>query len=140
VPVAPDPVKPTPVGASDCDQVQCLIDPSIPCCVKLGIGQTKSTAKPAKPATATLPERPNRTDVSGAMNKLKGRLQSCADRNAFKGTVRIKFSVTPDGAVDSASTADGTAEFQSCVAGVVAGATLPASEKGITVTYPLMIR
>ena len=45
-----------------------------------------------------------------------------------------------NGSVKSASTTSGTAAFQSCVSGAVLSLKFPATQEGVKVSYPVVLR
>jgi hypothetical protein len=120
-----------------CDEVECLVSGK-GCCGKNPKGAgAKSDAPPPDP---NLPARPERSDVSAGVSSVQNRLQSCGDRFSVRGAVTVKISIAPSGEVKSASTSQGTGEFQSCIAGALKGAKFPATQQGARVSYPVVLK
>lgn len=120
-----------------CDEVECLVSGK-GCCGKNPKGAgAKSDAPPADPS---LPARPERADISAGVSSVQGRLQSCGDRHSVRGAVTVKLSIAPSGEVKSASTTQGSSEFQSCIAGALKGARFPATQQGARVSYPVVLK
>jgi hypothetical protein len=120
-----------------CDEVECLVSGK-GCCGKSPKGAGAKSDAPAP--DPNLPERPERSDVSAGISAVQGRLQSCGDRFSVRGAVTVKISIAPAGNVKSASTSQGTGEFQSCIAGALKGAKFPATQQGAKVSYPVMLK
>jgi predicted Zn finger-like uncharacterized protein len=128
-------------SSEKCDEVACLVDPSLPCCGKSGGSSApRRDSGNSSSADSDLPERPGRTDVSAGIGKVRGRVQSCGDKYSFTGTVTVKLAIAPTGKVTSASADKGTGPFQSCVTDAVSNAKFPQSQKGVTVNYPFVVR
>ena len=123
-----------------CDEVACLVDPSLPCCK----GSKKSSGGSSKSsgggADSNLPERPGRSDISSGVGKVRGRVQSCGDKHGYKGTVTVKIGIAGSGKVSGASANKGSSAFQSCVVSAVKKARFSKSQKGISVNYPFVFR
>ena len=131
------PAKPASAGAGagePCDEVTCLVS-GVGCC---GKAPPKRTEDPG--ADSSLPARPTKAEISEGMSAAAARLQSCGDRHGVRGAVTIKVHIKPDGKVGSASTTQGTADFQSCVAGAARSAVFPATREGTRVSYPVVLR
>ncbi|HEU5061363.1 MAG TPA: hypothetical protein VFU21_32785, partial [Kofleriaceae bacterium] len=79
-----------------------------------------------------------RSDVSGGMSGVKGRVSSCGSKHGGKGTVMVKIKISPSGGVSSASASGGNSGLASCVESAVRGAHFPKSQLGITVNYPFV--
>ena len=126
-----------PLASSGCDEVTCLVEPDKPCCRGKG-GSKKSSSSSSKSADPSLPERPSRSDVSGGMSAVKGRVSSCGSKHGGKGTVMVKIKISPSGGVSSASASGGNSGLASCVESAVRGAHFPKSQLGITVNYPFV--
>jgi hypothetical protein len=54
--------------------------------------------------------------------------------------VTVKIGIAPSGEVKSASTSQGSSEFQSCVAGAIKAARFPATQQGAKVSYPVVLK
>ena len=130
----PAPAKPE----AACDEVACLVDPSAPCCAKRGGTATTAEAKPA--VDSNLPERLAASEVNAGLRAVRGRIESCGDRNGFSGVAKLKLVIAPDGSLESASVSEGNAAFQSCVKDKVEAARFKKSQKGLTVTYPFVFK
>lgn len=125
-----------------CDEVACLVDPSLPCCggSKSGGSKTGGGKTGGKTGDSDLPERPSRTDISSGIGKVRGRVQSCGDKHNFKGTVSVKIEIEANGSVGKASADKGDGSFKSCVTDAVSKAKFPKTQKGVTVNYPFVFR
>ena len=121
-----------------CDEVTCLVSGK-GCCGKnaKGAGADKGDEPAPDPS---LPARPERSDITAGIASVQGRLQSCGDRFSVRGAVTVKISIAPSGAVKSASTSQGSADFQSCIAGAIKGAKFPATQQGAKVSYPVVLK
>jgi hypothetical protein len=151
-PAAPTPTSPATPAATDdlaaasgaassaspegekCDEVTCLVS-GVGCC-----GKAPKKDKAEAAPDPSLPKRPSKEDISGAMASVKGRLQSCGDLHSVRGAVTVKVGIAASGSVKSASTSQGSAEFKSCVSSAVRGAKFPASQDGATVNYPVVLQ
>jgi len=120
-----------------CDEVECLVSGKH-CCGKnpKGAGAKSDAAAP----DPNLPPRPERSDITTGISSVQNRLQSCGDRFSVRGAVTVKISIAPSGSVSSASTTQGTGEFQSCIAGALKGARFPATQQGARVSYPVVLK
>jgi predicted Zn finger-like uncharacterized protein len=92
-------------------------------------------------------EKLSKSDVQNTINKYAARVDDCAsssNKGALKGTMFVKFSVEPSGAV-SDPTVD-SANFKGtdvgeCVIKVVKSMKFPASQQGIpSIKYPFILR
>jgi hypothetical protein len=154
-PPAPTPAPSTPAATDDlaaaagsattpsssdgepCDEVACLVSGK-GCCGKNAKGAApKSDAPPPDPS---LPARPDRSDITAGIASVQSRLQSCGDRHSVRGAVTVKIAIAPSGEVKSASTSQGSGEFQSCIAGAIKAARFPATREGAKVSYPVMLK
>jgi predicted Zn finger-like uncharacterized protein len=127
-----------PLASSGCDEVTCLVEPDKACCRKGGSSKRSSSSSSSSSPDPNLPERPSRSDVSGGMSKVKGRVSSCGDKHGGKGTVMVKIKISPSGSVASASASGGSSGLTSCVQSAVRGARFSKSQLGITVNYPFV--
>jgi len=126
----------TPPRTEKCDEVACLVDPSLPCCG----GSKKRGSSSRKSSDKDLPERPSRSDVTGGIGKVRGRVLSCGDKHGFKGTVTVKIKIAGSGKVSGAEANKGTGPFKACVTSAAKRAKFPKTQKGITVNYPFVFR
>ena len=120
-----------------CDEVACLVS-GRGCC-----GKNPKSAAPkseAPPPDPSLPTRPDRSDISAGIASVESRLQSCGDRHSVRGAVTVKIAIAPGGEVKSASTSQGSGEFQSCIASAIEAARFPATREGAKVSYPVMLK
>ncbi len=111
-----------------------------------GAPAPKAAAKPkaaAAPAS-NLPEQLNMNQIRGAMNKIKGRVQSCYDQYQVEGMAKVRFKISPTGKVVSPSIRGkfrGT-DTGDCVMKAVKKATFPKfSGKPMTISsYPFLLQ
>ena len=77
-----------------------------------------------------------RTDVTGAMGKVRGKVGQCFKVEQFSGTVSVKFTVGPSGSVTTAKATGAHAGTPTgaCVASAVKGASFPAFD-GVATTF-----
>lgn len=138
----PTPATPAATAAiapsTSCDELTCLVEPDAPCCRRASTAAARAEAAAA--ASPELPSALSRAQIETALRPLRGRLQSCADRHAFAGTATIKLRIAADGAVRGASVAGGTPDFGSCAGELVAQARFPATQDGVSVRYPLILK
>ena len=114
-----------------CDEVGCLVDPDKPCCGKL---------KSEKPRPdPDLPERLSRTDVQRGMRGVTAGVKACAEPTGFKGSIRVRVAISPEGRVASAAVS-GTAPgpIAACVTAAVKRARFPKTQQPLTVNYPFV--
>jgi hypothetical protein len=121
-----------------CDEVTCLVSGK-GCCGKNAKGAAPKADDGPAP-DPNLPVRPERSDISAGIASVQSRLQSCGDRHSVRGAVTVKIGIAPSGEVKSASTSQGSAEFQSCIAGAIKAAKFPATQQGAKVSYPVMLK
>ena len=121
-----------------CDEVTCLVSGK-GCCGKNAKGAAPKADDGPAP-DPNLPARPERSDISAGIASVQSRLQSCGDRHSVRGAVTVKIGIAPSGEVKSASTSQGSAEFQSCIAGAIKSAKFPATQQGAKVSYPVMLK
>ena len=121
-----------------CDEVTCLVSGK-GCCGKNAKGAAPKAGDGPAP-DPNLPVRPERSDISAGIASVQSRLQSCGDRHSVRGAVTVKIGIAPSGEVRSASTSQGSAEFQSCIAGAIKAAKFPATQQGAKVSYPVMLK
>jgi predicted Zn finger-like uncharacterized protein len=131
-PAASPPPPKSPTATSGCDEVTCLVEPDKPCCRKGGSSRKSSSTSSS--ASSNLPERPSRSDVSGGVSRVKGRVMGCNGT----GTVTAKIKISSSGSVSSVSASGGTGSVNSCVERAVKGARFPKTQLGITVNYPFV--
>jgi hypothetical protein len=121
-----------------CDEVSCLVSGK-GCCGKNAKGAAPGSDDAPAP-DPNLPVRPERSDITAGIASVQSRLQSCGDLHGVRGAVTVKIAIAPSGEVKSASTSQGSGEFQSCMAGALKGARFPATQQGAKVNYPVMIK
>lgn len=115
-----------------------------------GSAQAAPTAPAPPPPVAApsgeLPPKLTKPMVQSTVRQHMSRVASCAsssNANQLTGTVGIKFTVQPSGAVSN--TQIDTAQFQGtdvgrCVEGVVRAMKFPESQSDLTITYPFALR
>jgi hypothetical protein len=99
--------------------------------------EASATAKPAKTSLT-------RGDITQGMAAVRGAALDCYSRYQQPGTVQVKLTIAPNGAVTTASAVDGTfrgTDTGRCVAEAVAKASFPAwNGRPMTVTYPFLLQ
>lgn len=126
-------------GGKCLDEVGCLLADSPPsCCSKFSKKKTKKKPSGGSTSGSTSgKEKLSRADISGGMSKIRGRVSACGSRHAGKGTVNLKVKVGSNGRVSSVSVKSSpNAALGNCAASAVKKAKFPASQKGISFTYP----
>jgi predicted Zn finger-like uncharacterized protein len=135
----PAAAAPRPAATKEkCDEVACLVDPSLPCCS--GGGSRSIASKPRGEDRSDLPEQLSHSDVSSGIGAVRGRVTSCGDKHSFKGTVTVKISISADGKVTGAAADKGPGDFQGCVASAIKSAKFKKTQKSLTVKYPFVFR
>jgi len=133
---AAKPVEPKAASSDTCDEVACLVDPSSACCAKAGSAKAEKKAEPKQ----NLPERLTASEVNSGLRPRRGRIESCGDRHGFQGTAKIKLTITPAGKVGSATVGAGNSAFKSCVVSQVKKTSFKQTQKGMTLSYPIVFR
>lgn len=122
--------------ATHCDEVLCLMEGK-GCCGdtrKLAPGNSKSEVDP------NLPERLSRADIEAGLQSINGRLNSCGSRHGISGAVTLKLKISSEGKVQKSASNKGEAEFKSCVSNILQKARFATSQKGATLSYPVVLR
>ena len=130
----PPPDVVPPVTDDDCDETSCILSKyDRPCCAKY-----KPAAAPdLAPRVGDTPESLDKSMVRAGIERLKPRVVKCGEKSGAKGTVKITMTVSPDGAVTSASVADTPeAALGDCVLAAMRSAKFGKTVNGATFTYP----
>jgi hypothetical protein len=103
-----------------------------------------AAAKPAAVPGSNLPEQLTMNQIRAAMNRIKGRVQSCYDQFQVEGMAKVRFKITPNGKVADATIRGkfrGT-DTGDCVVKAVKKATFPKfSGKAMTIkSYPFLLQ
>ncbi len=123
-----------PVTDDDCDETSCILSKyDRACCAKY-----KPAAAPdLAPRVGDTPESLDKSMVRAGIERLKPRVVKCGEKSGAKGTVKITMTVSPDGAVTSASVAaTPEASLGDCVLAAMRAAKFGKSLNGATFTYP----
>ncbi len=128
----PDAAVAAPVD-DDCDETSCVLSKyDRACCAKY-----KPATTDFKPRVGDVPESLDKSMVRAGVERVKPRVVTCGEKSAVKGTVKIALSVSPDGAVTSASVADSPdAALGECVLGAMKSAKFGKTVNGASFTYP----
>jgi predicted Zn finger-like uncharacterized protein len=126
-------------GGESCDEVTCLVEPNKPCCAKYRKGGRRPAAEDSG-GDSDLPEHLERSDISSGMSSVHGRVTSCGDRFGGKGTVKVKMKIEGSGKVSSVEVSGASGGLASCVESAVKQARFRKTQKGMTVTYPFVLR
>jgi hypothetical protein len=83
-----------------------------------------------------------REDIVLGLNPIRPRVFACAEQKGFKGSATFRIQISPSGSVSSvaAEAAAAGTSFGSCAEKAIAAARFKASDKGLTVRYPFVIR
>ncbi|MBH24898.1 MAG: hypothetical protein CMH57_10675 [Myxococcales bacterium] len=104
----------------------------------------KAETKKETPAKETKPEGLSKSQVQGVVRRHYGQVNGCASGSDEKGTIMVRFTITPSGAVGGAQVT--SSKFRgtpvaSCVARVVRGMRFPSfSGNALTINFPFVIR
>ena len=99
------------------------------------ISWSQSKPKPLPPPVA-LPAELSQAEVSKGMARIKSKIDACAAKSQYQGTVTVSVKVMGSGAVDDVkvkSSPDGA--LGACVARAVQGAAFARTQKGGTVSH-----
>lgn len=133
---APPPPAPAPaaVADDDCDETSCILSKyDRACCAKYKPAATADF----KPRVGDVPESLDKSMVRQGVEHMKPRVVSCGEKSGVKGTVKISMTVSPEGAVTSASVADTPdATLGDCVLAAMRSAKFGKTVNGATFTYP----
>ncbi len=131
----PQPKQVTSSDGEPCDEVLCLVE-GRGCC-----GNVRKKAAPVEEEVDTsLPERLAREDIQAGLTTITGRLSSCGSRFAVSGAVTLKLKVNAAGKVQSSSVNKGDAEFKSCISQTLKKARFAKTQKGASLSYPVIMR
>lgn len=112
------------------DEVACLLaDQPPPCCTVYGSYQRNV------PPTMGL----GAPQIRAVVARLRSRIVRCAEESDAHGTVRASVRVAPDGTVASVVVQSAPDDaLAQCVAAVMRSARFPASNQGVSFTYPFV--
>lgn len=132
-PTSPPPDAAVAVVDDDCDETSCVLTKyERACCAKY-----KPASSDFKPRVGDLPESLDKSMVRAGVERVKPRVVACGEKSAVKGTVKIALSVSPDGAVTSASIADSPdGALGECVLAAMKNAKFGKTVNGASFTYP----
>ena len=125
-------------STASCDEVLCLLEGRA-CC-----GGTAAMA--AKPQTrvddidTSRPRDLSRSDLAAGIAPIAGRLESCGSRSGLVGAVTLKLKISAEGKVLTSSSNQGDAEFKSCVSKLLKAASFDKTQRGVSLSYPVIIR
>jgi hypothetical protein len=94
------------------------------------------------PEKDELPEAPSKIAIVSEMAKLRAPVHGCYEQHKVPGLVKVQVVVAPSGAVAAASAQDNKANapIGQCVAAAVLKARFAPSKKGVTFSYPFVMR
>ncbi len=87
-------------------------------------GDEKKSPDPDSPA------EPSAKDLASAIDKVKGRIETCAKENGVSGMVAVRMQIEPSGSIGWSAIREGGDTFQSCVGRVLKDVRVPASQRG----------
>jgi molybdenum cofactor biosynthesis protein B len=117
----------------DCDETSCILSKyDRPCCVRY-----KPVTSDFKPHVGGTPDSLDKTMVKAGIEPIKPRVIGCGEKAGVKGTVKIAVTVSPEGAITTASVADSPdAALGQCVLAAMRNAKFGKSVNGASFTYP----
>ena len=84
--------------------------------------------------------RLERSDISGAIARVRDKVKACGRTHAFTGTAITTIVIAPDGRPSSVSVDRGTPGLRDCLAGALRAARFPRASDTATVRYPFVFR
>lgn len=114
-----------------CDEVSCVLDNYAgACCEKYKRGGA---------GTAAAPMQPGRDEIVTALRPDRRAVSTCAVAANFEGTLKVRFTIAPEGTVSKVSIEDAEPELTACVARVIKKHTFSKSQQGVTVSFPFTV-
>lgn len=94
----------------------------------------------AAPAdTASQPDAPTREEIMTALRPDRRAVSTCAVTHNFEGTLKVKFTIAPEGTVSRVSIDDVEPALASCVSRVITRHTFSRTRNGATVSFPFTV-
>jgi len=122
--------------STTCDEVLCLIEGK-GCCGKTAA--MKPTASAPK-VDMSRPKDLSRRDIADGLSPITGRLNTCGLKAGLEGAVTIKLKISAEGKVLSSSANKGDEGFKSCVNGILKKAQFAKTQRGASLSYPVVLR
>ena len=117
--------------AAPCDEVSCVLDNySGPCCAQYKRGGGTPTAGT---------DAPTREEIMTALRPDRAAVSACAVASNFEGTLKVRFTIAPDGTVSKIGIADAEPPLVGCVARVIRKHTFSATKNGASVSFPFTV-
>lgn len=114
-----------------CDEVSCVLDNDAgPCCAQYKRGGAD---------TVSAPLQPGREEIVAALRPDRRAVSSCAVAASFEGTLKVKFTITPEGTVSKVAIDDVEPALTACVARVIKKHTFSKSQQGVSVSFPFLV-
>jgi hypothetical protein len=148
----------------ECDEVTCLVDPGLACC------RAKEELEDLLEGRNALPDHIPRSAVKAGIDAVRGDVTSCLVDNADDplaakrpgaaptevndeepmafgygrgksgNTLKIRFKIEADGSVSEAKVNRGDSKLRDCLETAIKGARFTKAKKGITVSYPFVLK
>ena len=88
--------------------------------------------------TSTGPDSIDRDAIKNAIGPVKSEIAACGQRAGFKGMVKVRARVSPDGSVAASSNDAVDAELNRCIKTIIDGLAFPKTQQGGAFSYPFI--
>jgi hypothetical protein len=89
---------------------------------------------------ARLPIRPSNSEIASSIFSAQDQIDGCGAVYGMSGQVPIKIKIAASGAITSVAVGQGTTRFRSCVSDIVRRLQMPASQVGMSASFPVLLR
>jgi TonB family protein len=123
------------------DEVGCLLAAEPPAYCQRYLKASRPDKQRADESRGDLPARPSQDAIRQGMDKVRAAVTACGGSHPGGGQVTLSIKVGSDGDIASVSVKNSPSDaLGRCVAGAARKASFPASQQGITFSYPFMFR
>jgi len=89
---------------------------------------------------ARLPIRPSNSEIASTIFSAQDQIDGCGAVYGMTGQVPLKIKIAASGAITSVAVGQGTTRFRTCVSDIVRRLQMPASQVGMSASFPVLLR
>ena len=89
---------------------------------------------------ARLPIRPSNSEIASSIFSAQDQIDGCGAVYGMTGQVPIKIKIAASGAITSVAVGQGSTRFRTCVSDIVRRLQMPASQVGMSASFPVLLR
>jgi len=89
---------------------------------------------------ARLPIRPSNSEIASTIFSAQDQIDGCGAVYGMTGQVPLKIKIAASGAISSVAVGQGTTRFRTCVSDIVKRLQMPASQVGMSASFPVLLR